>query len=412
MNALKLSGLSKMYKIYDGPRARVKEFLSLGRSTCHREFWALRDVSFEVPKGQCIGIIGKNGAGKSTLLKLLTGVTRPTSGSVEAKGRVSALLELGAGFHPEFTGRDNVYMNAALMGMDKAFIDERFPDIASFAELGEFMEMPIKFYSSGMIVRLGFSVAINIDPEVLIIDEALAVGDIGFQRKCMKRMRDFRRAGVTIALVTHSLSDLGGFCDRVVMLKDGKVALDSDPDTVIERYRKEMQSEEIAEEPGSKRWNPLRQDVRTAHNLGGVTITGVDFIDGEGKLTDTAKTGGSLTVRIRYKADIKVKNPLFRVEFFRSDGLFLSGSNTYRHNIDVGELSGEGAVEVEFPNFTLLQGRFFVSAEISPDEYASSEANVSYDKHDMAYELTVVSGREHGGGLVYNQAIWRPVGAA
>jgi len=244
--AIRISNLSKCYQIYDTPRDRLKQFVMprLRRITgktnkqYFSEFWALKDVSFEIKKGETVGIIGRNGSGKSTLLQMICGTLTPTSGSIQTKGRIAALLELGSGFNPEFTGRENVYMNAAVLGLSKHEIDARFDDIATFADIGQFLEQPVKTYSSGMVVRLAFAVAINVDPEILIVDEALSVGDELFQRKCFSRIEAIKNNGATILFVSHSGATIVELCDRAVLMDSGDKLAVGVPKQIVGRYQK------------------------------------------------------------------------------------------------------------------------------------------------------------------------------
>ena len=400
MIALSIKELSKKYLIYDNSRARLKEWFYMGRRSFHREFWALKNLSFDVPKGQSLGIIGKNGAGKSTLLKLMVGVSKPTIGNIVAVGKISSLLELGAGFHPDFTGRENIYMNAALLGIEKSVVDKKLDTIIGFSELGDFINMPVRFYSSGMAVRLGFSVAINMDPDILIIDEALAVGDIQFQLKCMNAMRDFKKRGVTFVLVSHNLADIGSFCDRVLLIENGRLAMDGNTEKVMESYRLKLMSEEKTFGLSSKRWNPLKIEVRTKEDLSGIKIIDTGFYNLSGEKVDKIRTGDFLKVRITYEATERINNPMFRVAFQRADGLNVLATNTYRHSINLGEVYGKGIMELAFNSFLLNEGTYYVSVSIAPDEYASILSDRAYDMHDMAYTLFVESERKHGGGLV------------
>lgn len=233
---LKVNNIGKRYEIYEAPHYRLFQALFHGRRQFYKEFWALRDVSFEVKQGECLGIIGRNGSGKSTLLQIIAGTLAPTTGEVEAYGGVSALLELGSGFNPEFTGRENVYMNGAILGLSKAEIDKKFDEIAAFADIGDFIEQPVKIYSSGMFVRLAFAAAINIDPHILIVDEALAVGDVRFQQKCFRKLNEFRNDGRTVLFVSHDMSAVKMFCDRSMWLDCGKVQSTGTPDKVTKEY--------------------------------------------------------------------------------------------------------------------------------------------------------------------------------
>ena len=261
--AIRVSNLSKCYQIYDAPRDRLKQFVMprmqrlAGKmpKQYFREFWALKDVSFEIKKGETVGIIGRNGSGKSTLLQMICGTLNPTSGSIQTNGRIAALLELGSGFNPEFTGRENVYMNAAVLGLSKEEVDARFDDIAGFADIGDFIEQPTKSYSSGMVVRLAFAVAINVDPEILIIDEALSVGDELFQRKCFSRIEAIRSSGSTILFVSHSGGQIVELCDRAVLMDAGEKLAVGVPKQIVGRYQKLLYA------PADKR-EAVREQIR------------------------------------------------------------------------------------------------------------------------------------------------------
>lgn len=261
--AISVSNLSKCYQIYDTPRDRLKQFVAprlqgLAGQTPRqyfREFWALKDVSFEVKKGETVGIIGRNGSGKSTLLQMICGTLHPTSGNIQTNGRIAALLELGSGFNPEFTGRDNVYMNGAVLGLSTEEIDARFDDIAAFAEIGDFIDQPVKTYSSGMMVRLAFAVAINVDPEILIVDEALSVGDELFQRKCFSRIEAIRASGSTILFVSHSGGTIVELCDRAVLMEAGEKLAVGMPKQIVGRYQKLLYA------PADKR-DAMREQIR------------------------------------------------------------------------------------------------------------------------------------------------------
>lgn len=241
--AISVRNLTKTYRLFGHPGDRIKQFFSLGLKQYHREFTALKDVSFDIKKGETVGIIGRNGSGKSTLLQLICGILKPSVGNVQVAGRISALLELGAGFNPEFTGRENVYFQGALMGFTHAQVDERFDDIAAFADIGEFIDQPVRIYSSGMFVRLAFAVAVNVDPEILVVDEALAVGDAGFRARCYRRIGELRNAGCTILLVSHDMEQVIRLCGRTILLEEGNLLLSGQPDVVVPQLQHLLRSE-------------------------------------------------------------------------------------------------------------------------------------------------------------------------
>src|SRR5437868_1016627 len=236
VNAVEFSRVSKSYAIYETPGDRLKELLTLGSRPFHRDFWALRDVSFSIQRGEVFCIVGENGSGKSTTLQIIAGILQPTTGEARINGRVSALLELGAGFNPEFTGRDNVYLNASILGLSKREIDRRYREIEDFAEIGGFIRQPVKTYSSGMVVRLAFAVAINVDPEILLVDEALAVGDTYFRHRCMRKVHELRARGITIVFVSHAVADVKAIGDRVLWLEHGRAMGIGDTDIVLSAY--------------------------------------------------------------------------------------------------------------------------------------------------------------------------------
>lgn len=246
-SAIEVSCLSKCYKIYDSPRDRLKEIVSLGNKKFSRDFWALRDASFSIARGETVGVIGRNGSGKSTLLQMICGTVSPTSGSVSTRGRIAGLLELGAGFNPEFTGRENVLLNAAILGFPQGAMKERMATVLEFSELGEFLDQPVKTYSSGMYARLAFSVAIHVDPEILVVDEALAVGDSRFVAKCMRRIKDIQKKGATILFVSHDVGSVRTLCDRAIWIDAGKVVDDGDVFPVTGRYNQFLFQDELSE---------------------------------------------------------------------------------------------------------------------------------------------------------------------
>ena len=284
MNAVEFEQVSKSYAIYEKPGDRLKELLSQGRRSYHRDFLALRDLSFAIRRGEVFCLIGENGSGKSTALQLIAGIMRPSAGSVHVAGRVSALLELGAGFNPEFTGRDNVYLNASILGLSKREIDRRYQTIEDFAEIGDFIRQPVKTYSSGMVMRLAFAVAINVDPEVLLVDEALAVGDTWFRHRCMRKVHELRARGVTIVFVSHSLADVQAIGDHVLWLEHGRAIAIGETSVVLPLYLAAMTDREnryanTAILPGAAvPGDSERRDVRLVES-----IPNVDHRHGDGR---------------------------------------------------------------------------------------------------------------------------------
>ena len=250
--AISVNHVSKVYKLYDRASDRFREALGLTKTVRHRDHYALRDVSFQVKKGETVGIIGTNGSGKSTILKIITGVLTPTEGEVQIQGRISALLELGAGFNMDYTGIENVYLNGMMIGFTKEEIDERLQDILDFADIGDFVYQPVRTYSSGMFVRLAFAVAINIDPEILIVDEALSVGDVFFQTKCYKKFEDFKALGKTIVFVSHDLSSVSKYCDRVVLLNQGVKLAEGRPKEMVSMYKRVLVGQLNSQGPGKE----------------------------------------------------------------------------------------------------------------------------------------------------------------
>ena len=246
--AISVKNLTKTYRIFGHPGDRIKQALTFGRVRFHREFTALQDVSFEIKKGETIGIIGRNGSGKSTLLQLICGILKPTSGTVQVNGRVSALLELGAGFNPEFTGRENVYFQGAVMGLAKMEMDKRFDEIAAFADIGDFIDQPVRVYSSGMYLRLAFAVAVNADTEILVVDEALAVGDVGFRSRCFRRIGELRNAGCTILFVSHDIEQIVRLCSQAMLIDEGELLLAARPETVVKQFQRLLATEPSARE--------------------------------------------------------------------------------------------------------------------------------------------------------------------
>ncbi|MCO5196119.1 MAG: ABC transporter ATP-binding protein [Anaerolineae bacterium] len=368
------------------------------RKTEEEFLWAVRGVSFTVEPGQSVGIIGRNGSGKSTLLKLATRILRPTSGDVYVGGRVSALLELGAGFHPDLTGRENVFLNGSVLGLTKQEIIDRFDDIVAFSGLNTFIDMPVKHYSSGMYMRLGFSVAVHCDPDLLLVDEILAVGDQAFQEKCIDHILRLRDSGVTIVIVSHHLKTMQMVCDQLVWMDDGRLQEMGPADETIRRYlthisRRATQKELAASGPTQPQSNG-NDDIE---------IVGVRFLNGAGKVTDTFYYGEPLTIEIQVVAHRPIRKPEFGIAIHRSDGIHITGSNNRIAGDTIELVSGEGVVRYHIEQLSLLNGVYDLSAEIHDGLRPQA-----YDSHARAYRFRVISTAiQDPAGLVDLPASWQ-----
>jgi len=364
MNAIEIENLTKIYRLYKSHKDRVKEIVSLNTKQYHHDFHALNDVSFSIKKGETVGIIGQNGSGKSTLLKIICGVTRPTSGSVKVNGRISSLLELGAGFHPDFTGRENVYMNGALMGFSKEEMERRLPEIEAFADIGEFIDQPVKSYSSGMYVRLAFAAAINVEPEILIVDEALSVGDVFFQTKCFAKFKEFKEKGVTILFVTHTLDLITTHCNCAVLLDKGILIKQAVPKVVIDGYRsllaskgdaltgsgiKEknrtidvitMMSKEL-EWQGLFQVNPKQNHYGTRE----AEILEAGIFTPDNRPVQVLERNQECLIKIKVCHNEVMPAPIVYFLIKNSQGTVLCGTDTFVHNIEMGWME-KGAVTI------------------------------------------------------------------
>jgi ABC-type polysaccharide/polyol phosphate transport system ATPase subunit len=336
-------GVSKKFKLFKERNQTLKAAVVRGHRIIAEDFWALRDVSFEVHEGETFGLIGENGSGKSTMLKCLTKIYRPDEGRVEVEGKISALLELGAGFHPELTGRENVFLNGAILGLGQKELKRRFDEIVDFAGIGPFINEPVKNYSSGMYVRLGFSVAINVDPDVLLVDEVLAVGDEAFQRKCNEKFADLRSQGKTIVLVSHGLSAVQNLCDRVAWFEHGKLMKIGEPREVIEAYVGTVQVDSELDEEGHNRWGS-----------GEARVTEVEMLDSRGRPTTRVRTGDAATIRLHYDMPEPIERPVFGLAFYTLEGFLVSGPNSRDAGCVPEKLSGRGYVDIRFDPLRLL----------------------------------------------------------
>ncbi|MCR4566443.1 MAG: ABC transporter ATP-binding protein [Pseudobutyrivibrio sp.] len=359
---IEVKNVDKVYKLYESNKARVADTLRLTRKKNYKEHYALKDMSFQVKKGECVGLIGTNGSGKSTILKIITGVLSPTKGEVIVDGRISALLELGAGFNQEYTGMENIYLNGTMLGYSNEEIDAKLDDILSFADIGDFVFQPVKTYSSGMFVRLAFAVAINIDPEILIVDEALSVGDVFFQAKCYKKFEEFKAAGKTILFVSHDLGAISKYCDRAVLINKGDKVGEGTPKEMIDIYKKILVGQEpvinskldnldgIADEVEAEEleegvtWKSNYQLNPNLNEYGDGRASIVDFavIDDSGTYTNAIMKGSTFTVKSKVHFNTDIENPIFTLTFKTLKGIDVTGTNTMYEKCDVG-LCKEGS---------------------------------------------------------------------
>lgn len=405
MDAIVVEQAAKRFRIYRGREDTLKGAVSrIFRSRVRlQQFWALQDVSLTVARGETFGIIGENGSGKSTLLKILCGILKPNRGRVQIEGRVAALLELGAGFHPDLTGRENVYLNGSLLGFSKTQIDRRFDQIVSFAELEDFIDTPVKHYSSGMYVRLGFAIAVNVDPEVLLIDEVIAVGDERFQQKCFDKMNQFKRAGKTIVLVSHSLEAVRNICRKALWLNAGKTQAEGTVDSVVNAYLAAVavQASQRLQEVSAPENSSSNQPVKRWGSRE-IEITEVKFFNREDEARAAFRTGDLMRVRMHYFAKQCIHSPVFGVAIHRDDGTHVTGPNTKIAQKFLDDLEGQGTVEYILPELLLLPGKYYFSAAVY--DY---ECQHAYDHHSQMYPFVVVAGDVGERiGICHLPAIW------
>ena len=366
--------ISKVYHLYDRPIHRLKETFSLTKKCYHKDYTALNDISFDVKKGEILGIIGKNGSGKSTILKIITHVLTPTSGNITVKGKVSALLELGAGFNMEYSGIENAYLNGQMIGFTKEEMDEKIDAIVEFADIGDFIYQPVKTYSSGMFARLAFSVAISVDPDILIVDEALSVGDVFFQNKCFKKFEEFRERGKTILFVTHDMGSVIRYCDRAVLLNAGDMIAEGNPNDMIDIYKKVMVGEwkpgqekedhSVALGVDENAW--MKQiTVNPSMNIYGnmkIQITDFGIFDYKDRITNNIFKGDMYKIKVKYHINEAVESPIFTYKLKDIKGNELTGTNTMFERIDTTNLAQGSDIVVTFTQKQLLQpGQYLLS---------------------------------------------------
>ena len=376
--AIKITNLTKIYKLYARNRDRLKDSLGLSKKASYKEHYALKNVDMEVKRGEFLGIIGVNGSGKSTILKIITGVLNPTSGDVQINGRISALLELGAGFNMEYTGLENVYLNGTMMGFTEKEIDERLQDILDFADIGEFIHQPVKTYSSGMFVRLAFAVAINIDPEILIVDEALAVGDVFFQSKCYHKFEEFKKMGKTILFVSHDLTSIAKYCDKVVLLNKGVKLAEGNPKDMVNMYKKllvhQLDEETLEDVSGKSAIGEKSSDKSAWKNNFEVNPTVIDYGEKQAEIVDFAmidqygtyssiiEKGSVYKVKAKIHFHETVKNPIFTITIKNKQGTDITGTNTMFERIETGTVNaGEERIVTYEQQMNLQGGDYLLS---------------------------------------------------
>ena len=414
--AIRVRDVSKMYKLYNRNRDRVMDAFGLSKQPRYREHYALYGLSFDVKRGETVGIIGTNGAGKSTILKIITGVLNPTSGEVDIDGRISALLELGAGFNMEYTGIENVYLNGTMMGYTREEIDAKMDDILSFADIGDFVFQPVKTYSSGMFVRLAFAVAINIDPEILIVDEALSVGDVFFQNKCYKKFDDFKKLGKTILFVSHDLGSISKYCDRVVLLDHGKKLSEGSPKEMINIYKKLMTGTAVEDALASSVENNIDGSDRSSilndstdgslwrsnfsinpelNEYGSKKAEIVDFaiVDKDGLMTNSIIKGERFTIKSKVHFNEEIKNPIFTYTFKSVKGVDITGTNTMfeKKYVEVAK-EGEEYIASFTQEMNLQGGEYLLS--MSCTGYDENGELVAYHRLYDVLNITVVSDKD------------------
>lgn len=414
MNVIRLKEISKIYLIYAKPQHRLKEILVNGlfRSNriFHHDFWALKNINLEISAGEAVGIIGQNGSGKSTLLQIITGVLQPTSGVIQINGRISALLELGAGFNPEFTGRENVFINGQIMGFSHKEIENRIDDIIDFADIGEFFNQPVKTYSSGMYVRLAFATAITVDPDILIVDEALAVGDAMFQARCYRKMEKFKEEGKTIIFVSHDLQTIKSFCNRAILMDSGEIIHEGDPKHIVNIYTKmiatrdqeyfqshQNKSKDIDIRVKNSKQRYKSNDESYHYGTKAAEINKIDLLNKEDIATTVFETGGVMKVRVRAHFKKDMTDPVMGMGIRTTKGIELCGTNTWIANYPTGYIRAGEDIYIEYEHRIILNPGYYVLS-VSVAELAYN--NLIFLDRRVDCALFKIIGNEKYGGLV------------
>ncbi len=410
--AISVKDVTKVYKLYDKPIDRLRETLSLTHKEYHKKFYALKGLSFDVKKGETVGIIGTNGSGKSTILKIITGVLSPTTGSVRVSGVISALLELGAGFNMDYTGIENIYMNGTMMGFTKEDMDKKLSAILEFADIGDFVYQPVKTYSSGMFIRLAFALAINVDPEILIVDEALSVGDVFFQAKCYKKMESMMKHGATILMVTHDMGSIIKYCNKVVLLNKGEFIAQGSAGDMVDLYKKILagQFEKLGDEEGidgkaesmqdspkaSKGSSLMKSELTlnpsvTEYGDGRAEIVDFGLIDKKGSVSSLLIKGEEFTIKEIIKFNTSIDMPIFTYTIKDKKGTELTGTNTMFEGCDIRAVKAGDTYEVEFTQRMNLQGGEYLLS-MSCTGYEDGQHVVYHRLYDVV-NLTVISNK-------------------
>jgi len=419
--AIKVEGLSKCYQIYQNPRDRLLQMLARGRRQYYRDFWALRDVSFTVNRGETVGIIGRNGSGKSTLLQMICGTLRPTSGTVETRGRVAALLELGAGFNPEFTGRENAILNAQILGLLPKEIDEILGEVEEFAEIGTFFDQPVKTYSSGMYVRVAFAVQACVEPDILVVDEALAVGDEKFQRKCYDRLERLRENGTSILLVTHSTTAIERFCQRAILLHKGIVHGIGASNTIVDQYHALLYADDMAylkylhsfgrekeQQPVVRATEsetqavaaPIKNGQQENNGATRALITHMEAHDQDGEPSEIFTPSQHATFRVTFAAHTAIEELQVGISIRTVEGVHAFGTSTLYFNKNLRDIAAGSSVSIDFSfNLNLSPGVYFVSFALAEPLIASGMRYV--DKRTDALLIKVTEPRVTASGIAY-----------
>jgi lipopolysaccharide transport system ATP-binding protein len=416
-NVVEFRGVSKSYPIYSSPSDRLKELLFFNRKSFHRDFWALRDISFSIPRGETFCIVGENGSGKSTLLQMIAGILRQTSGDINVRGRVAALLELGSGFNPEFSGRDNVYLNGAILGLSRKQMDAKFPEIEQFAEIGDFINQPVKTYSSGMAVRLAFAVAIHVDPEILLVDEALAVGDIYFRQRCMRKVHELRERGITIVFVSHGMGDVKAIGDRAMWLDGGHLRDIGETDKVVARYMAAMVEKDS--NYLTQRHTPQGMSTTAGritapeviehiphidhrHGDGRAEVIGIAVLDEQGEALSVLQPSSTIVVRISVRANVDLTMPNVGFMLRNHMGLDFAGTNTMREDFELPPMHAGDIFTVDF--HVQLPELYASSYSFSPAiADGTLHSYVMCDWIDNAITLQMITGAAQIYGYIHLQ---------